>query len=131
MLAPVNSDPHITIELKNSEEDLKIEADLDLLKQGLLNIVVNACQAMPEGGTLTLSSEQVGNQVEISIEDTGGGIPDELKEKIFNLYFTTKEKGSGIGLAQAFRAVQMHGGAIEVESEIGKGTRFKIQLPVA
>ena len=131
VLAPVNSDPHITIELKNSEEDLKIEADLDLLKQGLLNIVVNACQAMPEGGTLTLSSEQVGNQVEISIEDTGGGIPDELKEKIFNLYFTTKEKGSGIGLAQAFRAVQMHGGAIEVESEIGKGTRFKIQLPVA
>ena len=80
---------------------------------------------------LRATRQQIGNQVEISIADTGGGIPEDLKEKIFNLYFTTKEKGSGIGLAQAFRAVQMHGGAIEVESEIGKGTRFKIQLPVA
>lgn len=131
LLAPVNSDPPIKVELKNSDADFKIEADLDLLKQGLLNIVINACQAMPDGGTLTLSSEQVGNQIEISIADTGGGIPEALQEKIFNLYFTTKPKGSGIGLAQAFRAVQMHGGAIEVESAIGKGTRFKIQLPAA
>ncbi len=131
LLAPVNAEPPIKVVLKNSAADLKIEADLDLLKQGLLNIVINACQAMPDGGTLTISSEQVGNQIEISIADTGAGIPEELKEKIFNLYFTTKSKGSGIGLAQAFRAVQMHGGAIEVESEIGKGTRFRIQLPVA
>ncbi len=131
VLAPVDTKPPIKIKKKYSEEELKIEADLDLLKQGLLNIVINACQAMPKGGRLTLTSEHIGNQVEISIADTGEGIPDELKEKIFNLYFTTKEKGSGIGLAQAFRAVQMHGGAIEVESEIGKGTRFKIQLPLA
>ncbi len=131
LLAPINAEHPIKLEMKHSKDDLKIEADLDLLKQGLLNIVINACQAMPDGGTLTLSSEQIGNQIEITIGDTGGGIPDALREKIFNLYFTTKPKGSGIGLAQAFRAVQMHGGAIEVELEIAQGTRFRIQLPAA
>jgi hypothetical protein len=80
---------------------------------------------------LTLATALHNNQVELTISDTGVGIPEEMREKIFNLYFTTKEKGSGIGLAQAFRAVQMHSGSIECESEVGQGTSFKITLPTA
>ncbi|HEX4946210.1 MAG TPA: ATP-binding protein, partial [Blastocatellia bacterium] len=131
LLAPLTPDGPINVETNCTEEPLWIEADIDLLKQGLLNIIINACQAMPDGGTLTLATARQNNHVEICIGDTGVGIPEDVREKIFNLYFTTKEKGSGIGLAQAFRAVQMHSGSIDVESEVGKGTRFKITLPAA
>jgi signal transduction histidine kinase len=113
-------------------EPLPVEADADLLKQALLNIVVNACQAMPEGGQLTVTTERLNNsQARVTISDQGVGIPAEVREKIFNLYFTTKPQGSGIGLAQAFRAVQLHSGRIEVDSEIGVGTTFRIMLPTA
>jgi signal transduction histidine kinase len=131
LLAPITPESTITVVTNYAAEQLCIDADIDLLKQGLLNIVINACQAMPDGGTLTLTTASHNEQVEISISDTGIGIPEDVREKIFNLYFTTKEKGSGIGLAQAFRAVQMHSGNIEVESEVGKGTSFKICLPAA
>ncbi|MBS1807734.1 MAG: PAS domain-containing protein [Acidobacteria bacterium] len=129
MLTPITPESKIEVITSYASEPLFIETDIDLLKQGLLNISINACQAMPEGGTLTITTASHNNQVEITISDTGIGIPEDMREKIFNLYFTTKEKGSGIGLAQAFRAVQMHSGNIEVESEVGKGTRFKICLP--
>jgi signal transduction histidine kinase len=131
LLAPLAPESKIEVVFRLPSEPAWIEADIDLLKQGLLNIVINACQAMPEGGSLTLATALQNNQVELSIGDTGIGIPEEMREKIFNLYFTTKEKGSGIGLAQAFRAVQMHSGSIEVESDVGQGTRFKITLPAA
>lgn len=131
MLAPIMSDSRIAVVRNYAIEPLWIETDIDLLKQALLNIVINACQAMPAGGTLTITTREHNDQVEMIISDTGIGIPEDVREKIFNLYFTTKEKGSGIGLAQAFRAVQMHSGTIDVESEVGKGTTFKISLPIA
>ena len=131
LLAPFMPESKIEVVKQYAPEKLFIETDIDLLKQGLLNIVINACQAMPGGGTLTLATASHNNQVEITISDTGIGIPEEMREKIFNLYFTTKEKGSGIGLAQAFRAIQMHSGSIDVESEVGQGTSFRILLPAA
>jgi signal transduction histidine kinase len=111
---------------------LLIKADADLLKQALLNIVINGCQAMPEGGRLIVATARDRNrQIVIAVTDQGVGIPDEIREKVFELYFTTKPEGSGIGLAQAFRAVQLHNGRIEVDSKVGYGTRFRIILPAA
>ena len=117
---------------------LYIKADPDLLKQALLNIIINACQSMIEqkaNGKLTVATgrAQADQQewVWLSIADNGPGIRPEVREKIFNLYFTTKPSGSGIGLAQTFRAVQLHNGRIELDSELGHGTTFTIQLPRA
>ncbi len=110
---------------------LTIKADTDLLKQALLNIIINGCQVMPHGGKLIVETGQDDGQIFISITDHGPGIPEDARDKIFNLYYTTKPKGSGIGLAQAFRAVQLHNGRIKVESEVGAGTSFRIILPAA
>ena len=111
---------------------LVIKADSDLLKQAILNIIINGCQVMPHGGRLMVETgRDEENRVFIAITDSGPGIPEEARDKIFNLYYTTKPKGSGIGLAQAFRAVQLHNGRIKVESEVGAGTCFRIILPSA
>jgi signal transduction histidine kinase len=113
-----------------ASEPLLVKVDADLLKQALLNIVINGCQAMPQGGTLTIETGHLSDgSVEIVIRDEGPGIPPEAKEKVFNLYYTTKPQGSGIGLAQAFRAAQLHDGRIEVESEPGEGASFRLLLP--
>jgi signal transduction histidine kinase len=108
---------------------LLIKADSDLLKQALLNIIINGCQVMPHGGKLIVETGKDDGHVIIAITDHGPGIPEDARDKIFNLYYTTKPKGSGIGLAQAFRAVQLHNGRIKVESEVGAGTCFRIILP--
>jgi signal transduction histidine kinase len=105
--------------------------DRDLLKQAVLNVVVNAMQAMPEGGELRFEASAGKDMVELRISDTGGGIAPELREKIFRLYFSTKKEGSGIGLAMTFRIVQLHDGTIDFTSEPGKGTTFLIRLPIA
>ncbi len=111
---------------------LVIKADSDLLKQAILNIIINGCQVMPRGGRLMVETgRDEDKHVFIAITDSGPGIPEEARDKIFNLYYTTKPKGSGIGLAQAFRAVQLHNGRIKVESEVGAGTCFRIILPAA
>jgi len=110
---------------------VEVRIDRDLLKQAVLNIVVNAIEAMPAGGELRLESSATGDTAEIRVSDTGPGIPPDLREKIFRLYFTTKQKGSGIGLAMAFRIVQLHDGTIDFTSEPGKGTAFFIRLPIA
>jgi len=87
---------------------------------------------MPSGGRLRLAaSEAAGRRVEIVCEDTGLGIPPENLDKIFNLYFTTKEGGSGIGLSMVFRTVQLHDGELEVQSTPGHGTTFRLLLPQA
>jgi signal transduction histidine kinase len=101
------------------------------MKQAVLNVMVNAMQAMPEGGELRFESSVSGEMAEIRVTDTGGGIPEQLREKIFRLYFSTKSKGSGIGLAMTFRIVQLHDGTIDFTSEPGKGTSFLIRLPIA
>lgn len=104
-------------------------ADPDLLKQALLNIVVNGIEAMPNGGTLYLRLLLGGAEIALEIEDRGPGIPDDAQEKIFQLYFTTKTDGSGIGLAVAYQAVQLMGGTLAMRSQPGYGTLFRIVLP--
>jgi len=106
-------------------------ADKDLLKQALMNLFVNSIEAMPKGGQLTLSLIRRGEMAEIEIQDTGRGIAPEHKQRIFQLFFTTRPGGSGIGLASAFRTVQLHNGSIGFESEMGQGTKFRIELPLA
>ena len=106
-------------------------ADEELLRQAFLNILLNACQAMPTGGTVAISTEQEGGEiVRVSIADTGVGIPPEDIDKIFHLYYTTKPGGSGIGLSLVYRVAQMHDGSIEVSSEVGRGTTMVVRLPV-
>jgi signal transduction histidine kinase len=112
-------------------EGVEVRVDRDLLKQAVLNVVVNAIEAMPEGGELQFASLVTEETAEIRISDTGPGIPPELRDKIFRLYFTTRKEGSGIGLAMTFRIVQLHDGTIDFTSEPGKGTTFFIRLPIA
>jgi len=122
---------NIRVESRNEADGVAVRADRDLLKQAILNVVVNAMQAMPQGGDLTLEAQAGDDGVELRVSDTGAGIPPELREKIFRLYFTTKKEGSGIGLAMTFRIVQLHDGTIDFTSEPGKGTTFLMRLPVA
>ncbi len=106
------------------------QADPALLRQALLNLALNACQAMPRGGTLKMgASVAKDRRIALTVEDTGVGIPAKDLEKIFDLYFTTKPEGSGIGLSIVYRIVQLHGGEIEVESTQDRGTTFRLLLP--
>ncbi len=109
---------------------LLLRADRDLFKQAVLNVVMNGIDAMSNGGRLRIEVKKAGADCVIEVADQGGGIPPELRDKIFNLYFTTKEKGSGIGLAMAFRAVQLHNGTIDFASEEGQGTSFWLRFPL-
>ena len=110
----------------------EINADPGMLSQALLNLAINACHAMPDGGTLRMACRAAARRrVEIDVEDTGVGIPPEHLGRIFDLYFTTKEKGSGIGLSMVYRIVQLHDGDVEVQSTPGRGTRFRLILPQA
>jgi signal transduction histidine kinase len=107
-----------------------ISADPVLLQQAFLNLALNAIQAMPHGGRLRIAAAAArARQVEVVFEDTGTGIEAEQLDRIFDLYFTTKERGSGIGLSMVYRTVQLHDGEIEVESVPGKGTTFRLWLP--
>jgi len=109
-----------------------VNGDPAMLRQAFLNLALNACQAMPSGGTLRIHCEAArGHRVRVSISDTGVGIKPEHLQRIFDLYFTTKEKGSGIGLSMVYRTVQMLDGDIEVQSTPGAGTVFQILLPQA
>jgi signal transduction histidine kinase len=122
----------VTINKQLEEDSLLIKGDADLLKQTLLNVIINGCQSMPEGGPLKVATSRSSDgSARISITDRGVGIAEEDQERIFNLYYTTKKGGSGIGLAQAFRAVQLHGGMIRFDSQVGVGTTFEIILPAA
>lgn len=115
---------------------LRVVADAELLRQALLNIVLNAMQAMPEGGTIHIQLSRERGSAVISIRDTGTGIPPEKLDRIFDLYFTTKTTGSGIGLALTYRIVQLHSGVIAVASDADAaspthGTTFTLRLPLA
>ncbi len=104
--------------------------DSDLLKQATLNVIQNGAQAMPEGGKLRVILEEDRKTAVVRIADEGHGIPDEIREKIFDLYFTTKTEGSGIGLAMTYRILQLHHGSIEVQSRAGHGTEFQLRIPI-
>jgi signal transduction histidine kinase len=105
-----------------------IRGDADLLKQAILNLVTNATEAMKNGGHLRVSVSHKGDSVAIEVADDGPGIPPEVRDKVFQLYFTTKERGSGIGLALTYRAVQLHNGTVDFASDSG-GTMFRLQFP--
>ncbi len=109
----------------------EVFVDRDLLKQAVLNLVLNAVEAMPTGGQLQLTLSRRGEMAEITVGDTGKGIPTEDRQKVFQLFFTTRPGGSGIGLASTFRIVQLHNGSINFTSEVGRGTTFRIELPLA
>jgi signal transduction histidine kinase len=109
-----------------------VNGDAAMLRQAFLNLAINGCQAMPHGGTLRLVGTPASrDRVEVRLEDTGVGIPAEHLERIFDLYFTTKDHGTGIGLSMVYRIVQMHDGEIEVQSTPGRGTTFRLLLPQA
>ncbi len=109
---------------------LEVDADPAMLRQAFLNLALNACQAMPNGGTLRIKCEAArGRQIAIAFIDTGVGIKPDHLSRIFDLYYTTKERGSGIGLSMVYRTIQMHDGDIEVESTPGVGTTFRVRLP--
>lgn len=106
-----------------------VNGDESMLRQVFLNLAINGCQAMPQGGTLRISAAPAsGDRVEVRIEDTGTGIKPEHLDKIFDLYFTTKDDGSGIGLSMVYRIVQLHDGEVEVQSTPGRGTTFRVLL---
>ena len=112
------------------DSDVSISADADLLRHALLNVVRNALDAMPDGGRLQVSAQYSGAACEISVTDTGLGIPDEVRQRIFEPFFSTKESGSGIGLAMTMRVLQLHGGSVDVDCASGHGTTFCLRLPV-
>jgi signal transduction histidine kinase len=121
---------------KNVEMNIKIDnalavdADPTLLKRVLINLATNAIQAMPKGGQLTIKAQNSNkDQVQIVVEDTGVGIPDAIKLNIFTPLFTTKPNGQGFGLAACKRFIDAQGGIISFESEVGKGTKFILELP--
>jgi two-component system NtrC family sensor kinase len=108
-----------------------VRADFGELRQAVVNLALNAMEAMGEGGTLVIETRTCdgGRAVEIAVEDSGPGIAPENLRKIFDPFFTTKEKGTGLGLSVVYGIVQRHGGRIEVESQPGHGARFVIRLP--
>ena len=111
-------------------EPLNVRIDGDLIKQAVLNVVLNGIQSMNKtGGTLTLAAYRADGIVSVDVRDQGPGIPAEVRDKIFNLYFTTKKGGSGIGLAMTYRVMQLHNGSVEFESRDSGGTTFHLRLP--
>jgi len=122
----------VTMKMECAPNLPEINADPGMLSQALLNLALNAVQAMPDGGTVKIGCRAAARgRVELDVEDTGVGIPPEHLGRIFDLYFTTKEKGSGIGLSMVYRIVQLHDGEVEVESTPGHGTKFRLIFPQA
>ena len=107
------------------------DIDADLLKQALLNIFINAQQAMPDGGELMIRTTLEQGSAIIDITDTGPGISDADRQQVFSLSFSTKKGGSGLGLPTAKRIVDAHNGSIDVQTTPGRGTNFRILLPLA
>src|ERR1039457_582738 len=120
-------------ELANAEDALMVRVDSDLMKQAILNLVLNGVQSMTTGGTLTLKARRDHEMILAEVCDQGCGIPPEAQEKIFELYYTTKSDkgGSGIGLAQTYQIMQWHYGSVEFDSIVGAGTTFRLRLPAA
>ncbi len=129
MLASANWRPRdVHVESDLPDRPVMARVDSDLLKQALLNVVLNGAQAMAEGGNLKVRLAEDGRMALFSIHDEGG-IPDDVRDKIFDADFTTKKDGSGIGLAMTYRIVELHNGSIEVESDATHGTTFILRFP--
>jgi nitrogen-specific signal transduction histidine kinase len=132
VIGPDAERANVSVRLECAPHTPPINGDQGMLRQVFLNLALNACQAMPNGGTLRMTCQPLSaGRVEAVVEDTGQGIAPEHLDRIFDLYFTTKEKGSGIGLSLVYRIVQLHDADIEVQSTPGAGTRFRLLLPGA
>jgi two-component system, NtrC family, sensor kinase len=121
----------ITIEELLQEGLPQVRGDMNQLQQVLLNLSLNACTAMPSGGTLTIHTAAVEEKVMLKIRDTGCGIKPELLDRIFEPFFTTQDvgKGTGLGLSVTHGIIEQHGGELEVQSRVGEGSEFTIYLP--
>lgn len=130
LAAPEAEQNGVSIVTQFGTQPLPVLVDYDLVKQALDNVVLNGVQAMADGGTLRISARRDDKAATIEVRDTGPGIPQDIRDKIFNLYFTTKKTGSGIGLAMTYRVLQMHHGSLDFETELGRGTTFRLCLPL-
>jgi two-component system, sporulation sensor kinase E len=130
LLRPELDNRGITIKTKLARQIPATPIDPTQTQQALVNLVKNAMQAMTRGGTLTLQTGESSEAVWVSVTDTGGGIPQEQINRIFEPFYTTKKKGTGLGLMIVQRIVRAHGGRIELESHVGRGTTFRLWLPL-
>ncbi len=122
---------NVTLTSRMTPNALIANVDADLLKQAVLNVIQNGAQAMPEGGNLEVVLVEDKKAAVLRISDEGSGIADDIREKIFDLYFTTKIGGSGIGLAMTYRILQLHHGSIAVQSKASRGTEFQLRIPLS
>lgn len=130
LLRPELENRRLTVKTKLDSHLPLSPMDPTQIQQVLVNLVKNAMQAMTKGGTLTLQTGEGSDGVWVSVIDTGGGIPQEQINRIFEPFYTTKKKGSGLGLMIVQRIVRAHGGRIDLESDVGRGTTFRIWLPL-
>ena len=130
LLRPELANRRITARTRFARQLPIAPLDAAQIQQALVNLIKNAMQAMTAGGTLTLATGEGGDGVWVSVADTGGGIPQEQINRIFDPFYTTKKEGTGLGLMIVQRIVRAHGGRIELESNVGKGTTFRIWLPL-
>jgi signal transduction histidine kinase len=126
----------VSLEVQTPAEPVMVRVDAELMQQALLNLLLNGMQAMPDGGTMRIVIRREHQFAVVEVIDEGEGIPAEILPRIFELYFTTKPKGSGIGLAMTYRILQLHGGAMEVRSNadvnsLERGTTFTLRVPIA
>jgi signal transduction histidine kinase len=122
---------HITLEQNLAQDLPKVRADATQLSQAFLNLILNAAEAMPEGGTLTISSVVDDSKIAVAFTDTGPGMTEEQRERAFTgMLSTTKEKGTGLGLAIVAKVAEAHGGRVEVNAREGEGTTITFRLPV-
>ena len=121
---------HITLQEKLDPESVRIKVDAEEIKQALRNIIANAVESMPNGGTLTVGTQVGRRLVCIYIEDTGTGLTDEVRQEMFSPFFTTKARGTGLGLAVVRKAITRHKGKLFIKSALGKGTCFRIYLKI-
>lgn len=131
LLAPQARAQRVTLGVHLPQGPVLCLGHRDQLKQALVNLAINALEAVSEGGTITLDLRKNGKYATLRVEDDGPGVPEDLRRRIFELNFSTKTEGKGIGLYVARSVVESHGGTIEVESNEGKGSRFRLELPLA
>ena len=131
LLAPQAKKQRVQLDTRVPDSPVPFSGHRDRLKQAMLNITINALEAMPNGGALTVALEHSRGEAKLLVEDTGPGIPPEILERIYEMNFTTKNGGSGIGLYVARSVVESHGGQIRVASAAGSGTRFEVDLSTA
>lgn len=129
--APQAQVSRVQLRLKAAAEPVRVRVDPKLIKQAVLNLMINATNAMPNGGELILGTSHDAQFATIDVTDTGTGISADAVTKIFHAYYSTKKGGTGLGLAMAKRIVDEHAGEMLVQSEVGKGSRFRIRLPIS